>query len=286
MIELASGDKPGQYALGFAGDSYNTAIYLARAGLDVGYLTRLGDDTLSRRILQELAAEGIDTERVQHAKGREPGLYLISNDDDGERHFSYWRDAAPVRELFDAPVARLDADVFYFTGITLAVTRSGHTNFLQLLDALHARGCRIVFDPNYRPRLWDDAEQARRHTGAVLPFCHTVLPTLDDERTLWNARDVAACRSHYAAQGVEELVIKGDDLTTHVFADGAEHVQRAKPVNAVDTTGAGDAFNAGYLAARINGAGVDEAVTKAQQLAATVVMHRGAILPRKQGRTD
>ncbi len=286
MIELAPGDAPGRFVLGCAGDSYNTAIYLARAGLDVSYLTRLGDDALSRDILDRLAAERVGTDCVQRIKGRQPGLYLISNDANGERRFSYWRGEAPVRQLFDEPITLDDADVFYFTGITLAVTRSGRANFLRLLDTLRSGGCRIVFDPNFRPRLWDDVEQAREHTRAVLPYCHTVLPTLDDERALWRVQAVDDCRARYAAQGVDEIVIKGDALTTHVFTAGATHVQQAQPVHAVDTTGAGDAFNAGYLAARLKGAAVPDAVTRAQQLAATVVQHRGAILPQEQGRQD
>lgn len=286
MIELAAGEEPGRYTLGCAGDSFNTAIYLARAGLDVSYLTRLGDDALSRDIEAALTAEGVNTDHVQRSKGRQPGLYLIRNDAGGERHFHYWRGEAPVRQLFDEPASMPKADVFYFTGITLAVTRSGHANLLQLLDDLHARGCRIVFDPNYRARLWDDAEQAREHTRAVLPYCHTVLPTLDDERALWHLADVAACRAHYAREGVAELVVKGDDLTAHVFTPGEEFTQAAAPVPAIDTTGAGDAFNAGYLAARLRGAGLADAVTQAQRLAARVVGHRGAILPREQGRTD
>lgn len=285
MIELAASEEPGRYALGFAGDSFNTAIYLARAGLDVSYLTRLGDDALSRNIVATLAAEGVGTDHVQYVKNRQPGLYLISNDADGERHFSYWRDTAPVRELFDAPVSLTDADVFYFTGITLAVTRSGQSHLLQLLDTLRSRGCRIVFDPNFRPRLWDDIEQARDHTRAVLPFCHTVLPTLDDERKLWNVTGVDECHARYAGLGVKEIVVKGDDLTTQLFTEDEAYTQAAAPVQAIDTTGAGDSFNAGYLAARLTGAGARDAVTQAQQLAATVVMHRGAILPREQGST-
>lgn len=286
MIELAASDEPGRYALGFAGDSFNTAIYLARAGLNVSYLTRLGDDTYSRDIIATLAAEGVSTDRVQRIKNRQPGLYLISNNTDGERHFSYWRDTAPVRELFDAPVSLDDASVFYFTGITLAVTRSGQSHLLQLLEELQARGCHIAFDPNFRPRLWDNTEQAREHIRAVLPYCHTVLPTLDDERKLWNVTSADECRALYAAPGVDDIVIKGDDLTAHVYTPEGEYTQQAEPVEAIDTTGAGDAFNAGYLALRLQGAAPLDAVTQAQQLAAEVVTHRGAILPSEQGRND
>ena len=280
MIELAARD--GLYQRGVAGDSFNTAVYLARAGLAVSYLTRLGDDPASADILALLDREGIDTGSVVRCPGRRPGLYMIDNDADGERFFSYWRDNSPARELFDAPLELPGIDLFYFTGITLAVTREGIANLLTLLRDLHDRGCRIVFDPNYRPALWPGPEQARQDMARVLPLCHTVLPTLEDETALWGSDSIEACRDHYAGFGVQELVIKGPDLTTHALVEGIEVISRAEPVRAVDTTGAGDAYNAGYLAARLQGGDVEQAVHAAQALSAQVVQHRGAILPANE----
>ena len=283
MVELAALEASGRYQLGFAGDSYNTAVYMARMGLAVDYLTRLGDDLLSRQILQRLAAENIGTGRVTLCQGRSPGLYMIDNDADGERHFSYWRGEAPARELFDAPVRLPDVDVFYFTGITLAITRSGIEQLQVTLEALAANGCRTVFDPNYRPALWDSAEQAREHVARILPYSHTVMPTLDDERQLWGHADAAQVDAFYADHGVSECVIKGDALVTQARCDGDYARRQAEPVTALDTTGAGDAFNAGYLAARLAQSSLDDAVRHAQKLAAAVVQHRGAILSTSQG---
>lgn len=283
MVELAAVDATGRYQLGFAGDSYNTAVYLARAGLAVNYLTRLGDDDLSRQILERLAAEGIGTDTVTLCHGRQPGLYLIDNDADGERRFSYWRGEAPARELFAEPLRLEDTDVFYFTGITLAVTRDSIEQLLVTLDGLAAQGCRTVFDPNYRAALWDSVDQARDYTARVLPFCHTVMPTMDDERQLWQHADLDRVAGFYRGQGAAECVIKGDHLTTRVDSDDGVFERQAEAVTAVDTTGAGDAFNAGYLARRLTGASVADSVASAQQLAATVVQHRGAIIATAQG---
>ena len=280
MVELACAQSSDAYTRGFAGDSYNTAVYLARAGHAVDYLTRLGDDPLSDEIMTTLQAEGIGTERITRCVGRQPGLYLIDNDASGERRFTYWRDQSPAREMFDAPVARFDCDLLYFTGITLAITRSGQAHFLALLEDLAQRDCRIVFDPNYRPQLWDGTEQARSCISRVLPFCHTVLPTLEDETALWGLNTVAAVDALYRDMGVEERVIKGEALTTHVFANDTHFSQQAAAVNALDTTGAGDSFNAGYLTARLRGDSIPDAVTAAQTLSAQVVQQRGAILPR------
>jgi 2-dehydro-3-deoxygluconokinase len=283
MIEMASSDAAlaGHYRQGLAGDSFNTAIYLARAGLAVDYISCLGDDRFSAAIIEQLQAESIGSEYIRRFSGRQPGLYLIHNDASGERQFSYWRDHSPARQLFDQPMVLPDCTVFYFTGITLAVTRSGVDNLQALLAQLRERGCKIIFDPNYRPALWQDRQQAREHYRAVLPYCDTVLPTLDDEQSLWQIDSVEQCQQWYMGLGVSELVIKAPQLWCHVF-QGEQHIKRQAPaLAAVDTTGAGDAFNAGYLAARLSGAGIEQAIGQAQALAAKVVQHRGALLPRQ-----
>lgn len=280
MVELACTEQPGQYRQGFAGDSFNTAVYLARSGLQVDYFTHLGDDTFSREIVQLLGFEGIGQQGVTCRSGRQPGLYIINNDDHGERVFSYWRDSSPAREMFDQPVSLHDYDLFYFTGITLAVCRSGLENLVALLQQLGKENCRIAFDPNYRPHLWQGREQAQAHYREVLPLCDLVLPTMEDEAALWGLRNEKQCQQMYQQFGVPEVVIKGDQLVAHHFCSGAHTELKATPVAALDTTGAGDAFNAGYLAAWLEGEAAADAITSAQTLAAAVVQHRGAIMPR------
>jgi 2-dehydro-3-deoxygluconokinase len=248
MVELAQEGRESLYRKGVAGDSFNTAVYLARTGLDVEFLTRLGDDDNSLEIAELARAEEISTDLIEHCPGQQPGLYLIDNEEDGERRFTYWREHSPARELFDFMPALPEIDAFYFTGITLAVARSGVENLVDLLQELGQIGATVIFDPNYRPRLWQDQQQAQEHYQAVLPLCDIILPTLADETALW---------------GIDSI-----------FS------QTANPVKAIDTTGAGDAFNAGYLAHRLRGGGIPQSVTAAQQLAAVVVQHPGAIAPR------
>ncbi|MYM62800.1 sugar kinase [Pseudomaricurvus sp. HS19] len=279
MVEFASGGGAWQQAYG--GDTYNTAIYMARAGMDVEYMTALGDDHFSAEILAALAREQVGSGLIPRLPGRQPGLYTIHNQPDGEREFRYWRGRSPARELFDEPVELVDVpDIFYFSGITLAVTRSGLDNLVQLIAGLRRRGCQIVFDPNYRPRLWSGVEEARSCYEAVLGHCDMVLPTLDDETQLWGIDSAEACRDFYRAQGVQELVIKVPGPACQVWMGDSSYFQPAEAVDAVDTTGAGDSFNAAYIASRASGESVATAVSRAQQLAAQVVMHRGAVLPR------
>lgn len=280
MVELAKVGNSETYRQALGGDSFNTAIYLAREGLAVNYLTRLGDDSFSDAIVTQLQQEGIGTADITRVAGRQPGLYLISNDSTGERAFRYWREQSPARELFDLPVTLNNCQLFYFTGITLAVTRTGVDNLTALLTQLREKKAKIVFDPNYRPALWQSETQARDHYRKVLPYCDMVLPTLEDETALWGITTPDDCARMYQDFGASEMVIKTPDLAAHAFC-GTQQVQRqAEAVAAVDTTGAGDSFNAAYLAARLRGNSLELALEAGQRLAASVVQHSGALLPR------
>lgn len=282
MVEMSAVGDEGLYRRGVAGDSFNTAVYLARAGCSVSYLTRLGDDAYSDEILGRLTNEGIGTDWVTRCEGRQPGLYVIDNDPGGERHFHYWREHAPARELFDASARALQIsgfDVFYFTGITLAVTRANLDNLVVLLKRLARDNCRTVFDPNYRPRLWDTTGEARDAYRAVLEHCDTVLTTLEDDRVLWGVASVEDAQGFYHALGVRERVIRDEALTALAIAGEEREQVRARRVEATDTTGAGDAFNAGYLGVRLAGGDLASALAAGQALAARVVGHHGAILP-------
>lgn len=274
-----SAGQAAQRRASVAGDTYNTAVYLARSGLPVSYLTRLGDDPASGDILAALRAEHIDTHLVTRWPGRTAGRYTISNDAGGERSFNYERAHSPARECFAQVPDLGNTTHFYFSGITVAITRADHANLVSLLRALRSRNCQILFDPNYRPVLWDSAEQAQHYLRSVLPFCSSVFPTLDDEQSLWGSVSAKDCHAFYAGYNIDEIVIKGSALTTHAFSGSDSVCLQAAPVAAVDTTGAGDAFNAGYIAARLRGAALQHAVHCAQTLAAQVVQQHGAILP-------
>jgi 2-dehydro-3-deoxygluconokinase len=192
MVELARGDD-GRFALAFGGDTFNTAVYLARAGVEVAYATALGDDDYSDRILDLAAAEGVDRDLVVRVPGRMPGLYLIETDTRGERRFAYWRDTTPARELFElaewAVVAEsvLGARLVYFSGITLSLySNAGLGRFLAVLEVAREKGVMVAFDTNYRPRGWrGDAARARTVYAEALKRVDIALPSFDDEAALW-----------------------------------------------------------------------------------------------------
>jgi 2-dehydro-3-deoxygluconokinase len=280
MVELSPRPN-GLFGLGFGGDTLNTAVYLSRLGIAADYVTAMGDDALSDRLIAAWAAEGVGTGRVRRLPGRMPGLYLIETDDKGERRFHYWRDRAPARELFAAGPPQIDHDQIYLSGVSLAIWgEAGRAAALSLAQAVRRRGGRVVFDNNYRPRTWPDVATARDAMTRFLGETDVALLSLDDERALHGGDAEAAIRRVQAA-GVAEIVIKDGQGDAWVVAGGkVERVPAISGVRPVDTTGAGDSFNAGYLAARDRGQAPVAAAREGHRLAAAVIQHPGAIIPK------
>lgn len=283
-LSLAGGAAgPGQGALGYAGDTYNTAVYLARLGHDVAYATVLGaEDPFSRGIVEALAAEGMDAGLVRRVEGRVPGLYAIERDAGGERRFFYWRREAPVRQFAElADLAALGeavrtADLTYLSAITLAVIGEAGR---AALDGLLGGARAVALDLNYRARLWPDAATARAAVEAVAAKARYVSASAEDLAGLGLGPDAP---ERWAAAGAE-VVHRAHDHSLRILAPGAEPVRipPGEPVKPLDTTGAGDSFNAGYLAARLDGASPAAAVAAGRTLAGVVVRHVGAIIPRE-----
>lgn len=267
---------------GFGGDAYNTAVYLARTGVPVELISRIGDDRFSDALLEELSREGIGSAGVSRASGAGLGLYVIDTDERGERSFSYWRSSSPARYLFDHAELPKTLRLLYFTGITVAVSYSaGRMDRMEPL-LQHARdlGATIVFDPNYRPALWPCASSAQEVLISAVRHCDVVLPTMEDARALHGVESAEQCDQFYRSLGVRECVTKaGSDL---IAGDGEQQATLSAPlVSAVDTTAAGDSFNAGYIAARLRGGTMADGLALGARFAKRVVGFPGAIAPRE-----
>jgi 2-dehydro-3-deoxygluconokinase len=288
MIEMARGND-GRFGIAYGGDTFNTAIYLARAGIAAAYATALGDDAYSDGIISMATAEGVDTDLVLRAPGRMPGLYLIETDAKGERTFAYWRENSPARELFELSdwgrVAEglLAAQLIYFSGITLSLySNNGLGRFLAIIEMARKQGVKVAFDGNFRPRGWKgDLARTRTVFMEALKRVDVALPTYDDEAVLWGDPSPEATVDRIQAFGVAEVVVKNGPNSALVAAGGRrEFIPVPQVVAPVDTTAAGDSFNAAYIAARLSGEGPAAAATAAHRLAAEKIRHRGAIMPR------
>ncbi|MBP2297594.1 sugar kinase [Azospirillum picis] len=287
MIEMFR--RPdGSLTMGFGGDTLNTAVYLARLGTPADYVTALGDDSISEDMVAAWASEGVGTGHVLRIPNRLPGLYLIETDASGERRFLYWRDKAPARELFALPqtpdlcAALEEYGVLYLSGISLAIWgEAGRERMFALLERVRAKGGKVAFDTNWRPRLWPDVETARAAFDRMLRHTDIALPGVTDLRDLYGDADAGAVLERVRAAGAEEIVLKLEQPGCLVVRDGETvEVPAIKVDTVVDTTAAGDSFSAGYLAARLRGEDPAAAATAAHRLASVVIQHRGAIIPR------
>ena len=290
MLEL-QGPAFGNLRQTFGGDTLNTAVYLARCGgseLRVHYATALGDDRLSAGMLQRWQAEGVLTGLVQRLPGRVPGLYLIELDEGGERRFHYWRGQAAARAYFDAATTALEdqadaLDALYLSGISLAILPpAGRERVLALMTRMRAAGKVVAFDNNYRPRLWESVADARHWYGRAFAAASIALITADDHQALMGLPDLAAGVSAAQALPVPEIAIKRGGLPAIVgSADGWQEVATEAVARVVDTTAAGDSFAAGYLSRRLRGVAPPEAAAFGNRLAARVIQHPGALIPRE-----
>jgi 2-dehydro-3-deoxygluconokinase len=276
-------------ALSFAGDTYNTSVYMARLGLQTDYVTNLGEDTYSQKIMQRMADENIGTNMIQCLPGRSPGLYIIRNTPDGEREFFYWRKEAPARELFstqentEALFQKLkQCDCVYLSGITLAIIgEQSRQHLLGLLQKLRAENVTVAFDSNYRPRLWHSKEEAQAAMLQIMQHTDIALLTLDDELLLWGDDTIEGCKARYAACNLRELILKrGAEDAVIITANSQVHIPVPPVANVIDTTGAGDTFNAGYLAARLQNASAEDAARQGIRCAGVIIRHRGAVIER------
>lgn len=286
-IELTRGGD-GRFTLACGGDTFNTAVYLARAGAGVAFATAVGDDPYSDSIAALASAEGIATHLMLRVPGRLPSLCLIENGPAGERRF-HWRDTAPARDLFELPdwnrlaESLVSARLVYFSGITLSLySNNGLGRLLAVLEVARQQGVKVAFDGNFRPRSWKgDLARTRTVFMETLKRVDIALPTYDDEAVLWGDPSPEATVARLQAFGVGEIAVKNGPNSALIAAAGKhEFVPVPEVIVPVDTTAAGDSFNAGYLAARLAGEDPAHAAGAAHRLAGEVIRHRGALMPR------
>lgn len=283
MLEYA--DEAGKPSLqGVSGDSYNTAVALAQLGVNTGYITGLGADPDSELIRDELRHWSIGADLIASRDDRRPGSYTIHLDPRGERSFSYDRDNSAARGFFgdraqlEETLSQLQAGRWlYLTGISLAITGPYCRQYLQeFLADYREGGGQIAFDCNHRPSLWDSAATARTQYLQLMENCDLLF----------------AGREDLAAVGIDdpEGLVQSAPVATRILKRGGDSLllwQDSRSIeieftpvqNIVDSTGAGDIFNAGFLAGLLTGDDLESAARLGQQLGAECLGYRGALLP-------
>jgi 2-dehydro-3-deoxygluconokinase len=287
MLELRQ-SAPEVMHTSYAGDTYNTAVYLKRAFVhqQVRFATVIGEDKISQQMTQAFISEGINTDLVYRHNEKHLGVYLIQTDKSGERSFIYWRENSAATTLMDYVDDALlqglcAADLLFFSGISLAMLKAEtRPAFWQMLEKLKQAGVKIAFDPNYRPRLWQDKQTAKQEFAKAFAIAHLVLPGVDDFKQLYELQELNDILTFCQPFDIEELVIKDGASSVHCqTANKLLHFPVKKVSKVVDTTSAGDSFNGVYLGARLAGHDIEQAVTLASGAAGIVIQYSGAIIP-------
>lgn len=280
--------RDGLYSLAFGGDTLNTTWYVRALtnteALEVEYVTAVGNDPLSGKLLNFLNHNSIGTDFIRTVADRNLGLYLISLNG-AERSFTYWRNNSAAKLLtqdkssFSLSLA--NTDVIYFSAITLAILSPEQRQILldELLQ-LKAAGASIAFDSNARPKLWSSAEQMREATIQGYRAATIALPTFADEQNLFGDKTPTNSVKRIADYGVSEIIVKDGANASWGLVNGDPFDVKPQPVgNVIDTTGAGDSFSAGYLVGRMAKMDPVSATRLGHQVAGLVIAHHGALVP-------
>ncbi|MFP5078075.1 sugar kinase [Rhizobium sp. YIM 134829] len=285
MVEL-TGSGPDLLRKGYAGDTFNAAYYARLALPDdwsVDYVTALGTDAVSDEMIAFMRSKHINTEQIQRLPHRLPGLYMV-HVHEGERSFSYWRSTSAARQLAADEAALSSAlegaEILVFSGITLAILEGdGRQRLIEAMQRARGAGAQVVFDPNIRPRLWEDAETMRKTIMDGAGAATLLMPSFDDEATHFGDADVTATIARYRAAGVPNVVVKnGADGVTLAFGGETIEVSSQPVETVVDTTSAGDSFNGSFLAHLAVHDNPRLAAQFAAKVAAHVIQHPGAIV--------
>jgi len=289
MLELRT-DSNNCLVKSYAGDTYNSAVYAKRyfPEADIFYLTAVGKDSFSEEMLSVWRDEGVDPSHVQVSDTKQIGIYSISTDEHGERSFSYWRDGSAATQLMQLldndKLSENSFDLVYFSGISLAIySDEDKQKLIDLISQLKGKGAKVAFDPNYRPRMWNDNAHAIHWLEKAYACSDIVLPGLEDHEDMLGQNSRDAVKSYISKFPVTEQVIKCGTEGVYTFDDKNTqfHLPFTPAKQQVDSTAAGDSFAGTYLAARLKGEDIQKAMENAAGVASIVVQHRGAIVDKK-----
>jgi sugar/nucleoside kinase (ribokinase family) len=273
-----------------AGAETNVGIGLARLGLQVAWVSRLGRDSFGAHIRACVEAEGIDCSMVAEDASRPTGFMLRSRVLEGDPTVEYWRrgSAASALSLADFDAARcLGARHLHVSGITPALSASAAELVEHAMRTMRAAGCTVSFDPNLRPRLWPSREVMAEHLNRLAGLADWVMPGLAEGETLTGRQAPAEIAAFYLDRGARAVVVKlgaeGAYWRDADDAGGAGSVPGMAVERVVDTVGAGDAFAVGVISARLEGRDWPSTLARANWIGAQVVQVVGDIeaLPRR-----
>ena len=287
MIEI-SNIKNSLYNQSFAGDTLNFCNYLDKKKLNAFFLSAIGKSEINQSLLDFVKSKNISTKYIKQINQFEVGLYLIKNKDNGEKQFFYWRDESAAKQYFNnIDFLNLykelkNFDYIYFSGITLSIIHiSKLNNFIKLLKLLKNKKIKIVFDFNIRPSRWNK-KNLNIFLDSVLKFVDICFLSGEDMNYWKNKNNIKSYEQIVRKYKLKHSIFRKNAKFTYVFLNKTRYVFRNKLLKkVVDTSGAGDGFNAAYLSNFIVNNDPVLALKAGSSLGSKIVMKKGAIVDVK-----
>lgn len=270
----------GRYLPGFGGDTLNVAIAASRLGARSAYMTRLGGDVFAGELRGLMLRERIDISAVATDPEAPTGLYFVTHGPDGHV-FTYRRKGSAASLMTPQDIDRdliAGAAFLHASGISQAISASATETVAAAIAIARAANVRVSFDTNFRPRLWKAADAAPVISAAAAR-ADILKTSAEDCAALFGAADPDAIARHFLALGSKAVIVTlGRDGVLIATATGSDRIA-GYPVDAVDATGAGDAFTGALLAELSRGVALPEAARFANAAAALSTLGYGAIAP-------
>ncbi|MBC7276444.1 MAG: sugar kinase [Nocardioides sp.] len=273
-------DSARSFSVDYGGDTSNVAVAARRSGADVGYATRIGDDAFGDALLRLWTDEGIDTALVERELHGTTGIYFISRDPEHSA-FTYYRSNSPATRMSPAWVpetAIRTTRALHISGISQAISTSACDAVFRAIEVAKDAGTLVSYDPNHRPALWETG-RARAVIRQTVTEADLVMPNLSEGRLLTGFLAPEDVLAKLVDLGPRIIVLKLGSAGA-LLAHGGEITRFAAPrVDAIDSTGAGDAFDGAFLAQLLAGASPRDAAEYAVHAAALTTLGPGAVDP-------
>ena len=283
MIEITNVEKE-LYNYSVAGDTLNFTSYLDQSIFNTFYLTAIGTSDINKGVISFLKKKKINTDLVKKIYSKEIGLYLIKNTKRGEKQFYYWRDDSASKFFFNNMhknlfIKKHRFNYIYLTGITLSLLDAKNIDkFISHLSILRKKNSKIIFDFNIRIKRWSKKS---------LNLClNTILPNIDilfcsgEDLVCWKKNDhVKTFENILKKFNIYHAIYRKNEEYNYSFYKNKKYMIRNKPIKkVVDTSGAGDGYNAAYLSNFIISKNPQLALNEASKIGAKIVMKKGAIV--------
>ena len=282
LIEYSE-QSNGIYRQSFAGDVLNTLYYASRLGCRVSFFSQFGQDSFTNDLIAFLDRTGIDHNNCIRSTDKNNGLYIIRNANDGEPSFTFFRENSAAREAFVSNAVNQlhqyfqDAKVLIISAIGLAIFR----NVESLIELLKVKppGQRIYFDANVRETLWKDKQRLRQWLVELAPIVDVLSISVSDDEKLFSKRAPKEILEFYISLGYQTVILRNGAEDVLLYANNSiDTIPVEKVSTVVDATGAGDAFNAGYICSMLRQCSPKDSVVNGNKAARQILAYHGGIV--------